>query len=511
MLDPNAHLRLDLPDSPVPDRVSVVRKLEAGQRETFAALDGPGCIRHIWMATGYQPMDNRKAVLRIYFDDHDIPHVEAPLGDFFGAMHGLPWYPLNTPWLSIKEKSGYNAYFAMPFASAARIELEVEEGEQGLYLQCDWHRYPGQTMREPRRFCARWRREMPTERYGPDFVLLDADGPGQWLGFVYGVRLLDDADRWSHGGAENIYIDGGGERPAYIRGIGGEDTFGTSYGGALHTPETHLFSGMPYYVHEDVSQARPAQRLVGYRFFAPDMIPFAESIHARFGCMRNDICATSYWYQQAPPRAFVSLPAVAQRMPGVELVRGTVDHAPPATGQWWVCGPFAEADGEAMRRTLEPELRFEPGAAYEANHEPDSPWLNDGSRALGRDKARWVEVDAFHHFVDCNHLFRPVRRGVAPTHPGVAVARCKLLADQAGEARLRVAWDDALTLRVNGGEPIDLGTHAAFRWRELSVPVVEGENEVVLKLSNSVGSNRGGWAFTFQARDPSGSPMLPRR
>ena len=39
--------------------------------------------------------------------------------------------------------------------------------------------------------------------------MLDADGPGQLLGFVYGARLLDDIDRWSHGGAENIYLDGG--------------------------------------------------------------------------------------------------------------------------------------------------------------------------------------------------------------------------------------------------------------------------------------------------------------
>ena len=41
---------------------------------------------------------------------------------------------------------------------------------------------------------------MPTQRYGRDFLMLDASVPGRLLGFVYGVRLLDDADRWSHGG-----------------------------------------------------------------------------------------------------------------------------------------------------------------------------------------------------------------------------------------------------------------------------------------------------------------------
>ena len=34
--------------------------------------------------------------------------------------------------------------------------------------------------------------------------MLDAEGPGQLIGFVYGVRLIDNTDRWSHGGADNI-------------------------------------------------------------------------------------------------------------------------------------------------------------------------------------------------------------------------------------------------------------------------------------------------------------------
>ena len=118
--------------------------------------------------------------------------------------------------------------------------------------------------------------KMPTQRYGEDYLMLDADGPGQLLGFVYGVRLLDDTDRWSHGGAENIYIDGHGEHPVFLRGIGGEDTFGSGYGGALHPPETHHYAAMPYYLHEDVGEARPAQRLVGYRFFEKDTLPFRQ-------------------------------------------------------------------------------------------------------------------------------------------------------------------------------------------------------------------------------------------
>ncbi len=163
-----------------------------------------------------------------------------------------------------------------------------------LYFQLDWQRYPGAEMKEPRRFCASWRREMPTPRYGENFLMLDADGPGQLIGFFYGVRLIDNTDRWSHGGAENIYLDGLGAHPAYIRGIGGEDTFGTSYGGVQHPPESHLYTGIPYYKTEDIGETRGAQRLSAYRFFVHDAIRWQESVHMRFGTMENDICATVY-------------------------------------------------------------------------------------------------------------------------------------------------------------------------------------------------------------------------
>jgi hypothetical protein len=286
-------INLQLPDNPVPDRVSLTCYLPAHERRIFAELDGPGCIGHIWTGWGQQDQLNRQAIIRIFFDDEPVPYVEAPVGDFFGVMHGKAWYPINTAYLSVKANSGYNCYFTMPFAKSARIEIEAGDVGHQVYIMVDWLRYPDAELREPRRFCTRWRREYPTERYGEDFLMLDADGPGQLLGFVNGVRLDDNTDRWSHGGSDNIYIDGDGDHLSYLRGIGGEDTFGTSYGGALHPPETHLYSAMPYYVHEDVGEARPAQRVVGYRFFSPDPLPFRHSLHMRFGCMRNDISATT--------------------------------------------------------------------------------------------------------------------------------------------------------------------------------------------------------------------------
>lgn len=508
-------MNLQLPTVAVADRVSVVRSFEPHQKQTFAILDGPGCIQHLFIVPASHPLRSpmplagRNVVMRIFFDDAETPHVEAPVADFFGVMHGLYWYPIDNHYLSVKAWNGYNCYFPMPFARSARIEFETGEQRTPVYLMVDWHRYPDQSMTEPRRFCARWRREMPTQRYGEDYLMLDADGPGQLLGFSYGVRLLDDADRWSHGGAENIYIDGDGEHPAYIRGIGGEDAFGAGYGGALHPPETHHYAAMPYYTHEDVGEARPAQRVVGYRFYERDTIPFQTSIQMRFGCMANDICSTVYWYQEGAVRPFFSLPDSVHLMPGVDLPRGSHDMPVPDSGSWWLCGPFGNDQGQAMKNILPAESEFQPEATFDGLHNEISAWHTEGSRNMGRDVARWVRRAAHHGFIDFNHIFRPFGRGVGKTEVGAAVARCMLEAPADMMATLRVTWDDLLMMSVNG-EVYELGHHSAFRSQTVQVPLRAGNNSVVLKLSNDRGSNHGGWTFAFQAIAPGGSPLLPK-
>lgn len=472
---------LELPSRAVPDRVALNRGLAPNAKQTFAQLDGPGCIKHLFVVLKHPKhsvMANRKIVMRIFFDDSDVPHVEAPVGDFFGAMHGQDWYDLNCQFLSIKAWSGLNSYFQMPFARNARIEFETGPESNCVYLMVDWHRYPDQQMTEPRRFCARWRRECPTERYGQDFLMVDADGPGDLVGFVYGVRLIDNVDRWSHGGSDNIYIDGEGRYPAFLRGIGGEDTFGSGYGGALHPPETHLYAAMPYYVHEDVGEARPAQRLVGYRFFVKDRIQFERSLHMRFGCMQNDICSTVYWYQEAPPRPFTRMPSFDKLLPGTELKRGQMDLPLPDAGAWLVECPLDEKPLEAVSRQADVE--------------------------------GWIERPSYHGFVDFNHVARPHHRGVGVHYSGkTALARCTLVSARDTKATLQFAWDDDLVIRVNGATPIELGHFDAFRHKTVDVKLHRGKNRLVVALSNSRGTNHGGWVFALKATDDVGRVLKP--
>ena len=73
-------------------------------------------------------------------------------------------------------------------------------------------------------------------------------------------------------------------------------------------------------------------------------------------------------------------------------------------------------------------------------------------------------------------------------------------------AILRLSWDDDLILRVND-ELFELGQHHAFRTRTVQVQLKAGVNTVVLKLSNTLGSNHGGWVFSFHAATADGEKL----
>lgn len=375
----------------------------------------------------------------------------------------------------------------------------------GFHYHIDLHRYQEGCLKEDLRFHAKWRREYPTQTFREDYLVMDAVGRGRLLGFVYGVRLYDDATRWSHGGSENIYIDGEGE-PVFLRGSGGEDTFGTSYGGVLHTPETHLYVGIPYYYHADVGQARSAQRLAAYRFFEDDGIPFKKSIHFRFGCVANDICSTAYYYQTEPHREFFNMPPWNKMLPGVELKRGEYDIFEEDGREWWLCGPF---ENEGMRKKLPPEEGFDSEATYNGGFEDESPWLYPDSGYKDQHIARWVRRREIHDFIDFNHVFRPWNPGCAVCWPAVAYALTWIEVKQDTAAAFSIAWDDEIKLWV-GKEEMNLGNNRLFRRKEVKAKLRKGRNRILLKLSNTKGLTWGAWCFAFRVTLPDGSLVKPK-
>jgi hypothetical protein len=163
-----------------------------------------------------------------------------------------------------------------------------------------------------------------------------------------------------------------------------------------------------------------------------------------------------------------------------------------------------------MATRLPPEAVFDASADYDGGHAPDSGWSTEGARRRGRDRARWVRRDAHHGFIDFNHVFQPVRYGSGVHEAGVAFARAVLEAPAAMPATVRLTFDDALVLRLNDEAPRHLGEHAAFRTVEVPVDLRRGRNVVLLKQSNTRGSNHGGWVFNFQAVAADGTRLLPR-
>jgi len=60
-------------------------RIEAGEKRTLYEIDGPGCIKHLWMTLGIPQEDYcRRIIIRIYWDDCPEPSVECPIGDFLG-------------------------------------------------------------------------------------------------------------------------------------------------------------------------------------------------------------------------------------------------------------------------------------------------------------------------------------------------------------------------------------------------------------------------------------------
>ena len=508
---------LDLPPIATPSRVLGWTPLEQGRQILVAELKGPGCIRRLWSTTVRHPSPEhqRQIILRIFWDGSKKPAVEAPLGDFFGLLHGVGYYPLNSRYLVTQRHAGYTAYFPMPFASSARIEIEVgpnvPDGE--VYWHIDWHQYPAGSLHEPMRFHARFRREYPCEAYGRNYLIMDATGPGHLIGFNYGVRVSDDRARWSHAGGENIYIANRPDSPrkpfAYLRGGGGEDTFGVSYGGVLHNPSTHRDQGIPYYVHEDLGPALARHTLAAYRFFDEDTIQFDRSIHVRFGSMANDICSTAYWYQIPSEHEFVRLPPWEKLLPGTELARGECDLLKESP-RWWLCGPFFPVDGQHIPESLPPETEpFNAAQTFpESGYPPDSPW-----RREDRHIASWKPYSDIDGFVDFTHVFRPGGTGNSLTYPAVGLAQTCLQVPTETPATFHLGWVNGMQLQINDGPWESLGSHAYFQTVTRQVQLQAGPNRVRVKLSNPDDGLRGGswgaWVFAFRAALADGNEIEP--
>lgn len=197
------------------------RILNPGERVVLADLEGPGTIRHIWMAfPPATPELLRALTLEVFYDGAALPSVSVPALDFFGLPHGRPAEHYSALF-STNEGHGFNAFVPMPFRRAVRVEfINASPQPTVLYYEIDFTLEPSLPDHAGYLHAA-FRRENPTVQRR-DFVIAEGlRGPGRFLGCVVGVRVIDDG-MWYGEGEVKIYRDGDRAFPT-ICGTGLED------------------------------------------------------------------------------------------------------------------------------------------------------------------------------------------------------------------------------------------------------------------------------------------------
>jgi Protein of unknown function (DUF2961) len=321
-----------------------------GDTHVLADIRGAGVIEHIWMTTRcYSEKYLRKLVLEMYWDDHPTPSVRTPLGDFFGVGHAtcvhyvaLPISMVFGPRRGPKGPfaAAMNCYLPMPFSTSARIVLrnESESPVENLFYYVDYELSDEEVPGDVGRFHAGYNQAKPcvaiehagdvgdpvpwdlpgTNLTGADnFVLLDTEGTGQYVGCVLSIdnfNASNQAFTWPGEGDDMIFIDGEVWPPS-LHGTGTEDYFNAAWGFP-----SGAYAG-PYH---GITLASSAQEHFGlwsvYRFHIEDPVRFRSSIrvtieHGHANDQGNDYSSVAYWYQLEPSDRVPELPPVEHRLP----------------------------------------------------------------------------------------------------------------------------------------------------------------------------------------------------
>lgn len=161
----------------------------------------------------------------MYWDGDAEPAVEAPVGDFFGAGFGLRRELKSVP-VQVETGDGYNCYWPMPFFKRGVITItnESQKNIRSFYYHIDYTEEE-KLSQKTAYFCAQYKNEFP-EKTGSDYLILDAEGEGHYVGTVMSARSRSPF--WFGEGDVKFYVDGD-EKPT-IRGTGTEDYFLMAWG-----------------------------------------------------------------------------------------------------------------------------------------------------------------------------------------------------------------------------------------------------------------------------------------
>lgn len=309
--------------------------VEPGKTATLLDVEGAGIVTHMWFTINSpDPMHLKNLVLRAWWDGESSPSVEVPIGDFFGLGLG-EYFVYQSQLLAVAPVKALNAYFQMPFATAARITVENQGAAttRSLYFAIDYVGLPA-LPEGLGRFHAQYRQAAPCKGVASDgknlsgkdnYVFLEAAGKGHFVGVTQAV--LQNENGWFGEGDDMIFVDG--DALPTINGTGTEDYYNGAWDFGLQAFANQR-QGAPCVVDPE----RIGGRYCLYRWHTESPIAFEKSIkvtieHGTANNRSDNFYSTAYWYQAEPHAAFPALPAAADRIPKVFSVGGTKGVATP--------------------------------------------------------------------------------------------------------------------------------------------------------------------------------------
>ncbi|MFP5234748.1 MAG: glycoside hydrolase family 172 protein [Acidobacteriota bacterium] len=313
--------------------------VDVGASATLLDVQGAGVITHIWFTINSRdPLHLKNLVLRAWWDGEATPSVEVPIGDFFGLGLG-EYFTYQSALTAVAPMKALNAYFEMPFASAARLTVTNEGTARtdNFYFAIDYVTLPS-LPDDVARFHAQYRQSAPESSTMNDwtvnwdksvndlknldgagnYVFLEASGRGHFVGVTQAVE--QNQEGWFGEGDDMFFIDG--DKLPTINGTGTEDYFNGAwdFGGQ---PFAYMHNGAPYIVDPE----RIGGRYCLYRWHTESPITFEKSLkatieHGHANHRRDNFYSVAYWYQTEPHAEFPPLPKPADRKPRVFAVGG---------------------------------------------------------------------------------------------------------------------------------------------------------------------------------------------
>lgn len=155
-------------------------RIDPGKTVVLAKLDGPGEICHIWFTLSSRDYFRypKTLLLRIYWNDAQIPSVEIPVGDFFAAGNGMKANVRSLPVEVTSYGRALNCYWRMPFKKKAKITMtnDTENGDAPCYFYIDWHKLEDLPT-DSLYFHARYNQEWPVKPFIP-YTVIEIGGDG---------------------------------------------------------------------------------------------------------------------------------------------------------------------------------------------------------------------------------------------------------------------------------------------------------------------------------------------